>query len=474
MFGYSVKFSFFQNIKFLAKFRTWQSCNIQSPERTLLVEDGLQIITRRHRYMQYYKFQHIFDEYSRKKKPTKANEHDIEKIRDKFTEIVDMVGIDIDLLRKHKDAETGEMVSFDISNRQFCFPEEICDFCVEILKRYTSSDFKRLRKGQYKEVAISELKFLIEGFTQYLTYLGYDFSTILEEKFKMEKRLNYNISVQLYQLNQECRGLLDDAENYIDSPMEGVYEDKVYFTWYIVEKIKKLREYIASVYISYIDTRCEELDHFAEKEAFNISTAETLTDIQQSVLLADALEHDKNYQALLKKQMEIICTPDFIKKLKTSYNKISSHLNDIREQHKQELFGDRNMERGWTYNFTLKHPLCVLSNAIQWTEETAQLQAESREMDAVITEEQQKKKSAELTELYLQYFELPDIRDAEQKIKKKGIIKFPCCDKEETVVYEGAAGCVINKCPRCSKQVLFNFDEMTADIYETPKGHMKI
>lgn len=418
--------------------------------------------------MQYYRFQHIFDEFSKQKEATKANDHDIGKVREKFTEIVDVVGINIDLLRKHKDENTGKMISFDNSNRSFCFPETICDFCISILKKYTDSDFKLLRKGQYKEVSINTLDFLIDGFTDYLKDLGYDYDTIISEKFKMRKRMQYDTSKQLFQLREECQGLLKDAEDYNSSILDSLYEDKIFFTFYMVKKLRKLRDYIASVHENFTEIRINEVDEFAGKAALNVNTSETMLDIQQTLILTDALEHDKNYQTLFKKQMDILCTQDFIKKLKTSYKKNNDQLKTIKEQHECRLFGDKIQQVFPTYNFTPVHPFTILYEAIIYTDETEQ----DKEKEANITEEQHEKQIRELSKIYSQLFPIPESEHVEQLIKKKGIIKFPCCTEEEIVVCINATGYIVNKCPRCNKQVLFNLDDMTAKIYETPKGHM--
>ena len=424
--------------------------------------------------MQFYGFQHIFNEFSEQKKATKADSHDIGKIRDKFTEIIDMVGIDIDLLRKYKDEKTGKMVSFDNSNRQFCFPETICDFCVDVLKRYTDKDFKKLRKGQYEEVAIDQLDFLIEGFTRYLEDLGYDFNIISTERSKMDKRLHYTVSKHMFQLRQACNELLKDANDYNNSILESLYEDNIYFTWYITEKVKKLRNYIGNVHFNFIDLRSLEVDEFAEEEALNIDNAETIKDMQQTLLINDALKHDKEYKDLLKKRMEILCTENFIKNLKMSYKKVTDQIKAIKEKHEQELFGNKVQDIEPVCKFTPKHPLSVLHDAIKWTDETEQEQIESSERKANITSEQQESQKAELSKIFSQCFDFPAIEQENQKIKKKGIIKFPCCTGEKTDVYEGATGCIVSKCPRCGEIILFNLSDMTAEIYEIPRGHMKL
>lgn len=57
---------------------------------------------------------------------------------------------------------------------------------------------------------------------------------------------------------------------------------------------------------------------------------------------------------------------------------------------------------------------------------------------------------------------------SEKKIK--GMIEYPCCPKETVIVYETAQGSFSSKCPRCGKFVLFDTDQMTAEICAPLKG----
>lgn len=421
--------------------------------------------------MRYYDFNHIFDEYSKKVVAKKATDHAIGKIREKFTEIVDLVGVDSNLLRKHRDEKSGKMVRFGKSERQFCFPETICDFCVEVIIRHTSEEFKLLRKGQYGTVALEELEFLIDGFTRYLIALGYDMPTIMTEKYKMNKRLNYHISLQMFQLNQECRDLIRDMENRVNSISGVLYEDKIYLTWFTVEKIRKLREDIDSVYSYYEELRSEEIDNSAMKNSMNVSNAEVLEDICQSALLADILEHDQDYQSLLNKQMKIVCTKDYLKKLKLSYQKNNEQLNAIREKYRHELLGNIMQKEESMCNYMPTHPIYVLHEAIKLSGEAETEMAEVKEREGA-RKGQLEEIKAELLENYPQLFEIPNCEHIEQKIRRKGVIECPCCHKEEIIVFEGTTGCVVSKCARSEKQIRFDLDNMSAEVYEIPKGHM--
>lgn len=420
--------------------------------------------------MQYYGFQHIFDEYSKKQKATKAEEHDIKKIRDKFVEIIKLVGIDDKLLRQHKDEGTGEMVSFDNSNRQFCFPETICDFCVEIIMQYTSADFKKLRKAEYMDVSIKLLSSLIEGFTIYLTDLGYDSTTIAKEKYNMDIRLKYTLSLFSRGLYQECKNIVKNVAEFTSNEYL-YYEDDVLLARYMLKTVKKCNEYIVSVYSTYEELRIADADNYAMEESHNYSNAEALTDISQSGLLADALEHDTEYQSLLKKQIALLNSPDFIKNLESSYNKNNKQIDDIKKKHIRELFGDAFLKTEPVSNFTPTSPSSLLYKAVKETDEVAK--AKEYNISPII-EEQRKKQLEELPELFPYLLELPIPEQIEQNTEERCKIKFPCCSNEEITVSWGTAGYIICKCPRCGKRAQFNLNDLTAEIYETPKGHMDI
>jgi hypothetical protein len=60
--------------------------------------------------------------------------------------------------------------------------------------------------------------------------------------------------------------------------------------------------------------------------------------------------------------------------------------------------------------------------------------------------------------------------DNKSEKKIKGMIEYPCCPKEAVIVYETSRGSFSIKCPRCGKFVLFDADQMTAEICAPLKG----
>ena len=52
------------------------------------------------------------------------------------------------------------------------------------------------------------------------------------------------------------------------------------------------------------------------------------------------------------------------------------------------------------------------------------------------------------------------------------IIHYPCCPEEKVICEKGAHGWVSQKCPRCKKYVLFDYDTKTAIISSAMRGAM--
>ncbi len=101
--------------------------------------------------MTYKNFDFVLDLYSKRNPRDEGQEHDIKKVRDKFSEIVDAVGIKSRLL-KYRDPESGKMKNWGAKQNQFCVPETRGDFCVELIQRYTSPEFKKIRSAEFTRV----------------------------------------------------------------------------------------------------------------------------------------------------------------------------------------------------------------------------------------------------------------------------------------------------------------------------------
>ena len=52
----------------------------------------------------------------------------------------------------------------------------------------------------------------------------------------------------------------------------------------------------------------------------------------------------------------------------------------------------------------------------------------------------------------------------------KGMISYPCCEKEKIVAYKGSSGKCSIKCPQCGRYAIFDFDKMSARPGKTLRG----
>lgn len=433
--------------------------------------------------MKFNDFQEVFNRFSERQKATKAEEHDVGKVRDKFTEIVDATGIDINLLRSHKDEETGKMILNDNSQGSFCFPEGSVDFCVEIIIRYTSSDFKLIRKGDFDSASSGELLFLIDGFIKYLDELGYPLAVLLEQQRAMDRRLGNKLRMAREQILNECDKIIEQTKEYEDDLIYLNYDDKVYFLRYMADRLSNASNNIAHVFSAYSDIRSEELSDLAEAESKNLDGQETIKYVNDELLLAYTLENDNEYQRLLKEREKILGTYDFVKRLKGPYSKTVTAMNGIRKLHEVELFG-KSLQEEDDPEIVVKHPLNILQEAIQYADECDQERIDREEKDANKTPEEIEKERLEDIKIrkFLESkgmaFDLPNTEDEEEVIfmncnlsyEMRGMISFPCCSSEKIVVYEGSTGHSSIKCPHCGKYAIFNFNKMTAETITAIRG----
>lgn len=423
--------------------------------------------------MKYHDFKYLLDVYSERKPREEGQEHDLGKIREKFTEIIDAIGIDSSLLKQHRDERNGKMVKFGGGKPQFCFPETVCDFCVEIILRYTSADFKKIRSAEFSSVNPAVSLFLIDGFKRYLSDLGHDRFTIVRQVWKMDRRLHHHANVLKSELTRACGELADCAKNYEQFLS---YEDSVYFIWHMVTRVNYLQDTIESIFSEYESARYTEIGDIARLHSLTMDQYAASRDFFQTIALADILEKDEDYQRLLKKRDKILIEPGFKQNSKGRYNKVTSEISSIRKKHEMELFGKLISEDPHP-QFDLKHPTELLFDATMAIDENERERIEREEKEAALTEEQIKQREESIRLLREHYesrgvsFDLPDVSIEEERLfvdslpdhdEMKGIIKFPCCGKERIMVYSGSSGQCAVKCPNCGKTSIFNFKEMTA------------
>lgn len=103
---------------------------------------------------------------------TNENKYEnINKIRDKYTEIINLIGIDKDLLKNKSSITTADNINLKKSS--YIFPEDSINFCISLLEKFTTKDFKLLRKGKLQDINLDELSFIYNGLENYYIHLDY-------------------------------------------------------------------------------------------------------------------------------------------------------------------------------------------------------------------------------------------------------------------------------------------------------------
>lgn len=432
--------------------------------------------------MQVYGFDNVFEKFCELNKATKGSEHDQGKVRDKFTEIIDVTGIDKLLLKtKEKMIDANGKT---IKGNSYIIPVECVDFCAEAINRYTSKNFKSLRSAAFQDTDISDVQFLIDGFSDMLLMLDCQHTVFLKQRRAMEHRMHYKIRLSEKKLAEQLEEIQDKAKGYENSYCNFNYDDKVYFLRYMAFKVEYLNEYLSSVYADYTDIRSDEISKAALEKSPNESNQESFEKINMELYFFEALEHDDKYQKLQKAMEKLIAEDTFIKNKQSRYKKLQSQIEEIRRQHQMKLFG-KLLSEDPDFSLDMEHPLIVLKAAVAYTNGNFSDGVERDEKEASKTPsdiEKDTRQSKELRKLLESKgikFDLPNTDIEETEIfmnhsnltyKIKGMVSFPCCKKEKVIAYEGSAGKCAIKCPKCGQYALFDYDRMKATSGESLRG----
>lgn len=423
-------------------------------------------------------FDKVFESFNKKNPAPEGINHDIDKIRDKYTEILDAVGVKKDLLRAKE--KVTDIYGKTVKGGSYIFPEESVEFCVDVIQRYTSRNFKKLRSADFDEMAIDEITFLVWGFYKMLCNLGYSENIVLEQYNAMERRMSYKLRLASVQLDCQLDAIHELAKEYKNSYVSFNYCDKIYFLRYMASRMEATKHYIESVYGSYTDIRSDELSDMALEESYKESPQTSIEMINREMFLSDALEHDSEYQKLVRQQEKLIAEDTFIKSKQARFRKIQTKLAEIRERHQIELFGEL-LDEMEDAPLKVRHPMDILKEAVEDAESWIKDCAMRAEAEAVKTPEdiEREKADAERMRQLLEErginlnFDLPNTEEQEKEIfvqsgntlwEVKGTIHLPChCTNGQVTVYKGAKGKCAMKCPGCGSYVLIDYDKMSAE-----------
>lgn len=300
------------------------------------------------------------------------------QVRDKFTEIVDAVGIEARLLR-----------GGDKFNSPLEIPETSVDFIVDILKWHTSPEAKALRKAKFLEVSPETKAWLIDGFIDYLENRGYNSKVIEHQRQRMEHRMKCSLQRNLDKLSAS----LNEIHAHVCKldRLQGAHftdEDQILFADFANKKVRELTDYLDNVAAYLDDGRSEEIYEAALEDFHNSSDAEIMERELRQEQIYLSVSHDKRYKSLEKECDALIAEDDFVKKKKGRYQQILDEMQEIADSYEKEIFGDI-MDDEPEPHFVFKHPVIALAEAIEYKKEVDEERKKMLERPPISEEQQE-------------------------------------------------------------------------------------
>ena len=307
----------------------------------------------------------------------------VAKERDKFSDVVDAVGVDPQLLKaKDVGSDTNQA-----HNLPWQLPDDSADFVKWILNSYTSKEFKALRKANFQDVSLETAGHLIDGFSSMLESLGHDGNKVNQQRRIMALRMHYSVRSSRSEVDTTIQELADTLDKFENAPF-GIRRDEFpTFLGFVNEQLKDLISYVYEVYNDYVDIRQDEITDIAWDEAVACDDTEALEEINQVLALQDALDKDGHYQCLLVEHEKLLGDNDFVKSKEKRFKKIVEEMESVRRQHEVELFG-HELPQKEEKPLVFKPPSVVLQEAIDSVKENREAQRRWEEEQAKITPEQ--------------------------------------------------------------------------------------
>lgn len=273
--------------------------------------------------MKIYGFKKVFEALITKNPSLKDIDRANEKARDKYTEILDAVGVDRKLLQTDKKIMDADGKT--VKSGSYVFPESYVGFCADLISNYTLGDYKKLRKADFDSMSLGEVIFLVREFCMMLRDLGCPEETVLEQNYVMQRRMKLKLRLATDTLEFQLNEIREIADKYEHDSL--TYCDKVYFLRYMSKRMKETKRIIESVYGSYTDIRFEEISEKALKSSCEESLRISADRMNKEIILFDTLGKDDEYQKLLDEMEELFAQNTFIKNKQHRFKKIRIALN---------------------------------------------------------------------------------------------------------------------------------------------------
>ncbi len=287
----------------------------------------------------------------------------LNKVRDKYMQIFDMMNIDREMLKRGND---------------YRIPKDSLDFLVELNWFYTDADVKKMRKGQFEQSSLESISKLLNGFkkmilgltlpedtkdlmiakmymrTKYpflqireqiryeLEQINLDFYPDYREDEKIEDELEKTMSITNRSMREDFDILSKRRFRYFDAFDDLDVNDEVLFSTLVLEDIRCMIKRHRELYSYFSEIRKCEINDYAESIAYGMTSDEedeSLMEINYSIALQRELDNNEEYRELLSERKEILRSDDFISKVQPRFSAICERLDGIRRESQLKLWG---------------------------------------------------------------------------------------------------------------------------------------
>lgn len=270
----------------------------------------------------------------------------LNKVRDKYMQIFDMMNIDRKKLKYKNDYQ---------------IPKDSLDFLVELNWFYTDADVKKMRKGQFERSSLESISKLLDGFkkmilgltlsedtkdlmiakmymrTKYpflqvrelirceLEQIYLDFYPDYREDEKIEDELEKAMSITNRSMRENFDVLNKRRFRYFDAFDDLDVNDELLFSTLVLEDIRCMVRRHRELYGYFSEIRKCEINDYAESKAYSMTSEEeaaSLTEMNCSIALQRELDNNEEYRELLSERKEILRSDDFISKVQPRFSAI--------------------------------------------------------------------------------------------------------------------------------------------------------
>lgn len=351
----------------------------------------------------------------------RANLGNKKRIREKMIDILDMLDIDRSLLKQvdNRDKQEGE----------YMFPIESKEFLVKLIISFTDTNIKEMRRGNFHNVDVEEMKKMIDGFEMMFHQMKLPNEQVKDQIIRMYDRTKLPFweakkntqdilreMIENLEMNSEqdelCLGSNPTGKEIRETlkkhrtrrfryfePYDKVnVNDQLIFLDMMCKDYQNLHRRHKAIYQIFKEIREEELFEEVAESVANMTSeeeAELMYNMNTTIIVQNELRKNPYYNEITSKKTEILKSNKFVKDKEPEYKKICDEIKKLNEDVQVKLFGkivlkeDREVGAHKENDFTnRKSSKDGLNEAIKEFEESQQFNKEYQEKMNKVTPEQ--------------------------------------------------------------------------------------